>query len=138
MYKDHLKRSGYGKVVMALWKHPQETEQNKIVCRELIERWSRNVFDKSMDYRKLAEYEMEKQANLPKRKEVTRKDESNVEQETTVRVQIPQPMKLDFTYRPRGVGGDVQREGAPVVASKRVNPESRKGRLLKRMQVKKI
>ncbi|KAG2530083.1 hypothetical protein JM18_002506 [Phytophthora kernoviae] len=63
VFKEHLKRSGLGKVVMILMKHPQETLENKELCRSLVERWSRSVFNKTLDFSKLAELEAEKAEN---------------------------------------------------------------------------
>ena len=143
VYKDHLKRSGFGKIVMALYKHPDETPENSEVCRELIERWSRSVFDKSMDYKRLAEYEQEKEASY--RKTPTRRSSTGTKSTPTakqalrgknasgpvdlgIRVQIPTQMSMDFVHRP---APKFEGEGK----SNKLNPESRKGRLVKRMQV---
>jgi transcription factor SPN1 len=48
-----LKRSEFGKVVMALFKHSQETPQLKTKLRALIEQWSRPIFQKSGNMRDL-------------------------------------------------------------------------------------
>lgn len=48
---DHLKRSGIGKTVMALLHHKYETPANKQLLRELVEKWSRPIFNKSSDMR---------------------------------------------------------------------------------------
>jgi len=42
-----LKRSDFGKVVMGLYMHPQETPTLKRQLKKLIERWSRPIFQKS-------------------------------------------------------------------------------------------
>ena len=42
-----LKRSEFGRVVMVLWKHPDETPAVKKMCKTLIEQWSRPIFQKS-------------------------------------------------------------------------------------------
>ena len=34
--------------------------ENKELCRQMIDRWSRSVFSKTLDYSKLAELEAEK------------------------------------------------------------------------------
>lgn len=48
-----LKRSEFGKVVMALFKHPQEIPQLKMKLKSLIEQWSRPIFQKSGNMRDL-------------------------------------------------------------------------------------
>lgn len=48
---DHLKRSSIGKTIMALIHHKHETPANKLLLRELVEKWSRPIFNKSADLR---------------------------------------------------------------------------------------
>jgi transcription factor SPN1 len=48
-----LKRSEFGKVVMTLLKHKQETPQLKMKLRSLVEQWSRPIFQKSGNMRDL-------------------------------------------------------------------------------------
>jgi transcription factor SPN1 len=53
---DHLKRSTQGKqpigiTIVALRKHKMETETNKRLLKEIMEKWSRPVFSKSVDAR---------------------------------------------------------------------------------------
>lgn len=48
-----LKRSEFGRVIMALYKHKDETPAMKRKYKELIERWSRPIFSKSGDMRDL-------------------------------------------------------------------------------------
>ena len=48
---DHLKRSGIGKVLVSISKHEMETPANKLIIRELIDKWSRPIFGKSADVR---------------------------------------------------------------------------------------
>lgn len=51
---DHLKRSGVGKVLIALLKHPDETEDNKRLIKEIVDKWNRPIFQKEMNYRALS------------------------------------------------------------------------------------
>jgi len=42
--REQLKKSGLGKVVMFLYKLPEETNQNRRYAKDLVERWSRPIF----------------------------------------------------------------------------------------------
>lgn len=49
-----------------------QTRSNKDLCRDLIERWSRSVFNKTLDFSKLAELEAEKAENASYRRAARR------------------------------------------------------------------
>lgn len=53
-----LKRSGFGKVVMALFKHKSETPEMKKMLKAMIEQWSRPIFQKSGNLRDLERAQM--------------------------------------------------------------------------------
>ncbi|CAM9445311.1 unnamed protein product [Chrysoparadoxa australica] len=53
IHVDHLKESGIGRVVLALYKHKDETLENKRVLKGLIERWNRPIFRKETNYRSM-------------------------------------------------------------------------------------
>ncbi|TMW60051.1 hypothetical protein Poli38472_000093 [Pythium oligandrum] len=146
--KEHLKRSGFGKVVMMLWKHPEETRDNKDLCRDLIERWSRAVFDKTLDYSKLAELEAEKAENMgyrrPERRQQQKPAVSRSEYganpfsgrtsepkdgPVTERAILPSQLRVDFLHRPQPKV-DVQTAASMKVEN---NADTRKSRLSKRM-----
>jgi transcription factor SPN1 len=48
---EHIRRSGIGKTLVSLLKHKMETSENKQKLREIIEKWSRPIFGKSVDSR---------------------------------------------------------------------------------------
>jgi len=48
--KDELKRSGLGRNIMFLSSIEEETPQNRTVCKKLIEKWSRPVYELSSHY----------------------------------------------------------------------------------------
>lgn len=50
---EHVRRSGVGKTLVSLLKHKMETSENKQKIREIIEKWSRPIFGKSIDARAL-------------------------------------------------------------------------------------
>ena len=164
IYKDHLKRSGFGKVIMILWKHPDETSENKDLCRELIERWSRSVFDKSLDYRKLAELEAEKKVDTGRN--LDRHHTSNYDNKhgqtsqarrsnmlshssstevlasaagVSSRVRIPQGIRMDFVHRPQPKEEARKSESSGTRSSSgqgSAGGESKKQKLARRMQVR--
>ncbi|EQC35780.1 hypothetical protein SDRG_06539 [Saprolegnia diclina VS20] len=147
IYKEHLKRSGFGKVVMSLWKHPDETPENKELCRLMIDRWSRSVFSKTLDYSKLGEYEAEKrEANggyyhqAEKRPSgrtesvrskgfMNKRSDANEDADASSRVRIPQAMRFDFSLRPQ------PKVDVKNIPSTKMDPDSKKAKLLKRMQI---
>mmetsp|Transcript_19060 Transcript_19060/g.39688 ORF Transcript_19060/g.39688 Transcript_19060/m.39688 type:complete len:489 (-) Transcript_19060:96-1562(-) len=55
-----LKRSNLGKLVMALYNHPNETKEMKQIEKKLIDQWSRPIFRKSGNYRDLQDAEQER------------------------------------------------------------------------------
>ncbi|KAG1691961.1 hypothetical protein DVH05_025941 [Phytophthora capsici] len=151
VFKEHLKRSGLGKVVMVLMKHPQETPENKELCRSLVERWSRAVFNKTLDFSKLAELEAEKAENeIYRRRERARRQKKSkskvrtterggnvfsgrnadpdVKPDISERAELPEQLHIDFLLRPQS------KIDMNAVQAKKVDPDSRKARLAKRMQ----
>jgi transcription factor SPN1 len=50
---EQLKRSQIGKTLMTLVKHKQETNENKRKIREIVDKWSRPIFGKSIDARNI-------------------------------------------------------------------------------------
>jgi transcription factor SPN1 len=125
-----LKRSEFGKVVMALCVHKLETPAMKRQLKNLIEQWSRPIFQKSGNMRDLEHVQASSRreaggvtaiaaaraqsatAKTPKANErdlqdmiasgsrAGNKGESN-------RVQIPYSKGFKFTVRPQGKTGDV-------------------------------
>lgn len=49
--KEQLKKSRLGNVVMFLYKLPDETAANRRMAKELVERWSRPIFEQYRDTR---------------------------------------------------------------------------------------
>jgi hypothetical protein len=49
--RDALKNSGIGKMVMFLYKLPDETPANRKMAKQIVERWSRPIFDSHRDPR---------------------------------------------------------------------------------------
>ncbi|XP_024379704.1 protein IWS1 homolog 1 [Physcomitrium patens] len=63
--REQLKKSGLGKVVMFLSRLPEETPANKKLARDLVDKWSRPIFQKSTRYEDLRTYDEERP--LPRR-----------------------------------------------------------------------
>ena len=49
--RTELKRSGLAKILVFLTTIPQETESNRAICKKLIEKWSRPVYELSSEYK---------------------------------------------------------------------------------------
>ncbi|KAG0611155.1 hypothetical protein M758_7G120000 [Ceratodon purpureus] len=58
--REQLKKSGLGKVVMFLSRLPEETPANKKLARDLVDKWSRPLFQKSTRYEDLRTYDEER------------------------------------------------------------------------------
>lgn len=106
---ESLKSSGVGKAVMALYKHADEIPKNKRTAQELIERWSRPLFQLTDSYRDLRE-SGEDQAAPRRRLLKTSVEPANpldayVQAKKNVkpriRAAIPNRDPLDFTKQPR-------------------------------------
>eukprot|EP00638_Chattonella_subsalsa_P002030 CAMPEP_0117751918 /NCGR_PEP_ID=MMETSP0947-20121206/11272_1 /TAXON_ID=44440 /ORGANISM="Chattonella subsalsa, Strain CCMP2191" /LENGTH=504 /DNA_ID=CAMNT_0005570413 /DNA_START=56 /DNA_END=1570 /DNA_ORIENTATION=- len=145
---EHLKRSKLGMVIMTLYKHPDELKENKRLCKELIEKWSRPLFHKETDMRQLGRVHEDRiidarqrvAAREPKQTGPTgtrsrgpvdildRKGrEANQEM---VRARCPYSMGFNFVARPEP---RFDNQVAQQFQQNRVNPESKKGRLNKLM-----
>ena len=48
--KEELKRSGLGRIIMFLSTIDEETAQNRMICKKLVEKWSRPVYELSSHY----------------------------------------------------------------------------------------
>eukprot|EP00249_Psilotum_nudum_P012323 c23720_g1_i1 orf=112-1608(+) len=64
--REQLKKSGLGKVIMFLSRSDEETPGNRKLARDLVDKWSRPIFQKSTRYEDLRNYDEEK-APLPPR-----------------------------------------------------------------------
>jgi len=129
---DDLKKSGFGKLVMVLYNHKNETPAMKKQLRKLIEEWSRTIFGKSGNMKDLARVQRRpatglsayaRAASSPKEQQsqISVKAEHNdgdlgdvinskVKQGRDLgknRVRIPYSKGFQYTVRPSDVIGDI-------------------------------
>ena len=129
--KEHLKKSGFGKVVNYLRGNAKETRENRKKCAQLMQNWSRTVFDKTADYRRLQSMQQGDeerrtfQARTGQRRpagevaaaaaaaasshggraglDALRGGEKKaVDPNARYRAMIPQPLIFDYLHRPEG------------------------------------
>ncbi|BDA46112.1 Protein IWS1 homolog [Coccomyxa sp. Obi] len=111
--KEQLKKSELGKVVMFLYRLPDESQSNRRIAKELIERWSRPIFEQYRERREdeeLRERELQmRQARAARQKaQAAAHDEEEAQKRTLKRgdpgfrwhASIPQPARLDYLKRP--------------------------------------
>ncbi|KAG9150478.1 hypothetical protein Leryth_010856 [Lithospermum erythrorhizon] len=60
--REQLKKSGLGKVIMFLSKSDEETSSNRKLAKELVDKWSRPIFNKSTRFEDMRNHEEERAA----------------------------------------------------------------------------
>jgi len=104
-----LRTSGIGRAINFLYKHHQESRENKRIASELITKWSRPIFGLSESYEELADIqtqyddrrrERQRQTADRKESELERKLREKDEQYYTLHARIPQPSPVEFIKRP--------------------------------------
>ncbi|CAI5497214.1 unnamed protein product [Closterium sp. Naga37s-1] len=116
-----LKESGLGRVVMFLSKLPEETVQNRKLARDLVDMWSRPIFEKSTHYRDLRDdYDRPTRPPPSQREDASAHESSHSRPDDLdldnageakgeaeegagkkrVMTRVPQPMAMDFRVRP--------------------------------------
>uniref|UniRef100_A0A0D6R9G8 TFIIS N-terminal domain-containing protein n=1 Tax=Araucaria cunninghamii TaxID=56994 RepID=A0A0D6R9G8_ARACU len=58
--KEQLKKSGLGKVIMFLSKSDEEIQSNRKLARDLVDKWSRPIFQKSTRYEDMRNFDEER------------------------------------------------------------------------------
>jgi hypothetical protein len=124
---DHL-RCGIGKTVLALRKHRSELPENKIILKEIMEKWSRLIFSKSSDVRsipnqssaELAQLALMRQKNAESNVQRSRSNDNKEfddiiysaketvkSKDAFSRVHVPVSNGFMFTVRPDKVTGHI-------------------------------
>lgn len=118
--KEELKRSGLGRIVMFLSTLPEETPANRKKCKDLVEKWSRPVYELSSQYRDLRQ-EVEDDPDDPPRKKSKKAKPPNAGAATEDRdvgktgadgpkygekgyryhAVVPEPEAMDYKVRPK-------------------------------------
>ncbi|XP_057802460.1 protein IWS1 homolog 1-like [Salvia miltiorrhiza] len=68
--REQLKKSGLGKVIMFLSKSDEETTANRKLAKELVDKWSRPIFNKSTRFEDMKNFEDERVLRQPSVKKV--------------------------------------------------------------------
>ncbi|KAJ4958948.1 hypothetical protein NE237_026059 [Protea cynaroides] len=68
--REQLKKSGLGKVIMFLSRSDEETTSNRKLAKDLVDKWSRPIFNKSTRYEDMRNYDDER---VPFRRPLSKK-----------------------------------------------------------------
>jgi transcription factor SPN1 len=149
-----LKRSDFGKVVMALYMHPSETPAMKRKLKELIEQWSRPIFSKSGNMKDLEHAQASRQmrdlgmsaaATASSQPTMSRgKNEQDLQniiatgsaggsKDGLNRVRVPFSKGFNFSVRPQNKSGGVAAAAATRGAGPPPAGGDTRGNLSKRM-----
>eukprot|EP00956_Cyclotella_meneghiniana_P030655 scaffold77950_cov72-Cyclotella_meneghiniana.AAC.1 len=148
-----LKRSGFGKVTMALYMHKDETPAMKKLLKSLIDQWSRPIFQKSGDMRDLEKVQAARarsnegfassrnsvspqKSSTAKQKQQHNRDDlaqiitegsKNARDNGNNRVRVPYSKGFQYTVRPTNRTGDVSDKRNLVSASSQQGKSSLEG-----------
>mmetsp|Transcript_9621 Transcript_9621/g.13067 ORF Transcript_9621/g.13067 Transcript_9621/m.13067 type:complete len:453 (+) Transcript_9621:142-1500(+) len=144
--RDQLKKSGLGKMVMFLYKLPEESMQNKKIAQSLVEQWSRPIFELSTRYEDLRRGEDD--AHIPQSREKLKEKAGAIGEGDLVRdaidplelrpgdpgyryrASVPQRTTMDYLHRPES---RVKVDGPIKARNTAGNDGSRSFRIQKKM-----
>ncbi|KAK4483506.1 hypothetical protein RD792_010703 [Penstemon davidsonii] len=95
--KEQLKKSGLGKVIMFFSKSDEETAANRKLAKELVDKWSRALFNKSTRFEDLKNLEDERVSSRPCVKWGARSGQASSSRSSS----RPEAMSMDFVVRPQ-------------------------------------
>ncbi|XP_051146139.1 protein IWS1 homolog 1-like [Andrographis paniculata] len=117
--REQLKKSGLGKVIMFLSKSEEETTSNRKLAKELVDKWSRPIFNKSTRFEDMKNFEEERPFKRPSAKKAMNKgagmssrdddldlagySQSSKSGQSSSRQHAsrPEAMSMDFVVRPQ-------------------------------------
>ncbi|KAI3468585.1 hypothetical protein Pfo_025248 [Paulownia fortunei] len=117
--REQLKKSGLGKVIMFLSKSDEETTANRKLAKELVDKWSRPIFNKSTRFEDMKNFEDERAFRRPAAKKVmskaagmsSRDDDLDLagfsqgpksgQSSSRQHASRPEAMSMDFVVRPQ-------------------------------------
>ncbi|PIN20152.1 hypothetical protein CDL12_07168 [Handroanthus impetiginosus] len=114
--REQLKKSGLGKVIMFLSKSDEETTANRKLAKELVDKWSRPIFNKSTRFEDMKNFEDERAFRRPPAKKAmskaagvaSRDDDLDFSQgsksgqsSSRLHASRPEAMSMDFVVRPQ-------------------------------------
>ncbi|XP_057526604.1 protein IWS1 homolog 1-like [Amaranthus tricolor] len=117
--KEQLKKSGLGKVIMFLSRSDEETTSNRKLAKDLVDKWSRPIFNKSTRFEDMKHVEEERIYRRPPVKKATHKasgmeskdDDLDLSKSSSGResgasasrlhASRPEATVMDFTIRPQ-------------------------------------
>ncbi|KAI0519148.1 hypothetical protein KFK09_006589 [Dendrobium nobile] len=147
--REQLKKSGLGKVIMFLSRSDEETTANKKLAKELVDKWSRPIFNKSTRFEDMRSYEDER---IPYRRPAPKPVNKSPEQESRdedldefsqgkksrqaasrQHASRPEALPLDFVVRPQSKidPEEIRARAKQAVQNQRRQKMSRKLQLLK-------
>nr|GEW32235.1 protein IWS1 homolog 1 [Tanacetum cinerariifolium] len=148
--REQLKKSGLGKVIMFLSKSDEETTSNRKLAKDLVDKWSRPIFNKSTRFEDMRNFEdermpirrpsmkkpMNKSSGMQSRDddldlaEYSQEPKSGSSSSSSRLTSRPEAMSLDFVVRPQSkIDPDEVRARA-----KQVVQDQRRLKMNKRLQ----
>ncbi|OWM88245.1 protein IWS1 homolog 1 isoform X2 [Punica granatum] len=146
--REQLKKSGLGKVIMFLSKSDEETTANRKLAKDLVDKWSRPIFNKSTRFEDMRNVEDErvpyrrpsvkKPANKGAGMESTDGDDVEMfsqerkssQSSSRLHASVPEATPLDFVVRPQSkIDPELMR-----ARLKQTNPDQRRSKMNKKLQ----
>ncbi|VAH72353.1 unnamed protein product [Triticum turgidum subsp. durum] len=133
--REQLKKSGLGKVIMFLSKSDEETTSNRKLAKELVDKWSRPIFQKSTRFEDMRAYDGER---APYRRPQMKKPSSS----SSGMESRDDDLDADFSQRKSGQSGSRQHASRPEASpldfvirpQSKIDPEQIRARAKQQVQ----
>ncbi|KAK2631703.1 hypothetical protein EUGRSUZ_L02550 [Eucalyptus grandis] len=96
--REQLKKSGLGKVIMFLSKSDEEMTSNRKLAKDLVDKWSRPIFNKSTRFEDMRNLEDDR---IPYRRPSVKKERKSGQSSSRLHASRPEATPLDFVVRPQ-------------------------------------